>query len=104
MFVMAGALAVGAIGFALADRRATSLFGDPVPRPGAAIDRRLIAGAAIFGTGWGLSGVCPGPAIVNLGFATGPAVIFVVATFAGMAAYEVTERLIRLPEPGDIAA
>lgn len=105
IFVMVGALVVGAIGFALADRRATSWFGDPVSRSMSnAIDRRLLAGAAIFGVGWGLSGICPGPAIVNLGFASGPAAIFAAAMIGGMVIYEITERLARLPQPGDIAA
>ncbi len=105
IFVMVGAVAIGVLGFQIADRRPLSWFGDPVSRSASdVIDRRLLAGAAIFGTGWGLSGVCPGPAIVNLGFASGPAAIFVVAMIAGMAAYEITERLNRLPQSGDIAA
>jgi uncharacterized membrane protein YedE/YeeE len=105
LFVMAGAVAIGVLGFALADRRATSVFGGPVARRTSdEINGRLIAGATIFGVGWGLSGVCPGPAIVNLGFASGPAIIFGVAMIAGMAAYEIVERFVRLPEPSDIAA
>lgn len=105
LFVMGGAVAIGVFGFAFAERRAVSAFGSPVARSTSdEINGRLLAGATIFGVGWGLSGVCPGPAIVNLGFATGPAIIFGVAMIAGMAAYEVTERIIRLPEPSDIAA
>lgn len=105
LFVMAGAVTVGVVGFWMADRRALSWFGDPVSRAASnRIDRHLLTGAAIFGVGWGLAGVCPGPAIVNLGFASGPAAIFVVAMIAGMAAYEMTERLTRLPQPGDVTA
>jgi uncharacterized membrane protein YedE/YeeE len=49
----------------------------------ASIDRRLILGSAIFGVGWGLSGYCPGPAVVALGFGAGRAVLFVGALLAG---------------------
>ena len=105
LFVMAGAVSVGVVGFWMADRRALSWLGDPVSRAASdRIDRHLLAGATIFGVGWGLAGVCPGPAIVNLGFASGPAAIFVVAMIVGMAVYEMTERLTRLPQPGDVTA
>jgi hypothetical protein len=50
------------------------------------VDRRLLAGSAIFGLGWGLAGVCPGPAIVDLGFLDPRAAVFVVAMLAGMVA------------------
>ncbi|MFT8804575.1 MAG: DUF6691 family protein, partial [Acetobacter aceti] len=48
------------------------------------IDRRLIGGAALLGVGWGLVGLCPGPAIVSLGLAQGDGAVFVVAMMAGM--------------------
>ncbi len=91
-FVMGGALVVAAIGFYLAGRRGRSLLGDPLSLPTKdEIDPRLLAGAAIFGIGWGLAGVCPAPAIVNLGFASTPAFIFAAAMLAGMAIYGVTQ-------------
>src|SRR4029453_6865898 len=66
-FVMAGALAVAFAGFRLARGRAAPLlatrFGWPTS---SAIDVRLIAGAALFGLGWGLAGYCPGPAVASL--------------------------------------
>ena len=66
-FVMAGALGVTAIGFAVAKRRGRAVLESrsrwPAP---AAIDAPLVAGAILFGIGWGLVGLCPGPAIVNL--------------------------------------
>lgn len=92
-FVMGGALAVAAIGFHLAARRGRSLLGDPLSLPSKdEIDPRLLAGAAIFGIGWGLAGVCPAPAIVNLGFASAPAFIFAAAMIAGMAIFSFTQR------------
>ena len=58
-----------------------------------ALDARLIGGSLLFGVGWGLSGVCPGPALVNLGFLSAPAAVFVVAMLVGMALYELFNRL-----------
>jgi len=50
------------------------------------IDRRLVIGAALFGLGWGLSGFCPGPALVALGSGLMPVAVFVAAMIAGMLA------------------
>ena len=52
------------------------------------IDRPLIAGAALFGAGWGLVGLCPGPAIANLATLSPPVLLFVAAMIAGMAAHD----------------
>jgi uncharacterized membrane protein YedE/YeeE len=62
------------------------------------VDRPLVAGAAIFGVGWGLSGYCPGPAVVALGFGSGRAFAFVAALLAGSAITELV--LSRLSENG----
>ncbi len=90
-FVMGGALAVAAPGFYFAQKRGKSAFGEPLALPKKQdIDPRLLSGALIFGIGWGLAGVCPAPAIVNLGFASGPAYVFAAAMIAGMALYSFT--------------
>ncbi len=90
--VMAGAVGIGVIAFALARRRSRSLFGDAMQLPTKrAIDRRLIAGSLLFGAGWGLAGFCPGPAIVALGLGNGKAVVFVAAMLAGMGLFELIE-------------
>lgn len=66
-FVMAGALAVTMPGFALLKRRKMALLGAHLDWPGkTTIDRSLLGGAVLFGIGWGLAGLCPGPALVNL--------------------------------------
>jgi len=66
-FVMGGALVVAAPGFALLKRRDASLLGEALHWPRAnTIDPALVGGAALFGIGWGLVGLCPGPALVNL--------------------------------------
>jgi uncharacterized protein len=54
---------------------------------GTAIDGRLVAGAALFGVGWGLSGYCPGPAIVSLATGATSVLVFVGAMIVGMALY-----------------
>ena len=85
-FVMAGAIAVGVLGFAVAKRRRKSLLGLPMQLPGAgAVDRKLVLGGLLFGIGWGLAGFCPGPALVALGMGSAKAVVFVIAMLAGMA-------------------
>ena len=60
------------------------------------IDRSLVLGAAIFGVGWGLSGYCPGPAIVSLGSGARGAFVFVAAMIAGLLA----AGLVRSRAPG----
>lgn len=92
-FVMAGAIAIGAVAFALAGRRANTLLGTPLSLPViGAIDGRLLAGSALFGIGWGLAGICPGPALTLLGAGVAEGVIFVAAMFAGMALFELYRR------------
>jgi uncharacterized membrane protein YedE/YeeE len=87
--VMAGAIAVGFIGFSATARRRTTLLGTPMFLPTArAIDTRLIGGALVFGAGWGLAGFCPGPAFVALGAGHAKALVFVAAMLAGMIAFE----------------
>ena len=84
-FVMAGAVAVTSAGYALARRRGLPLFAAKLQWPSRSdIDAPLIAGAALFGIGWGLIGLCPGPALVNLATLSAPVIVFVAAMAAGM--------------------
>ncbi|KUE87913.1 hypothetical protein ASL20_15830 [Cupriavidus necator] len=92
-FVMAGAILVGVVAFALARRRQRSWLGLPMQWPAlAAVTPRLVLGSAAFGVGWGLAGFCPGPALVALGAGYAKAWGFVGAMLAGMALYEIAER------------
>jgi uncharacterized protein len=85
-FVMGGAAAVAFVAFRVAARRQKALSGEPFHLPAAkTIDARLVVGSLLFGVGWGLVGLCPGPAIVNLGFLDGRAALFVACMAAGMA-------------------
>lgn len=90
--VMGGAIAVGAVAFAIAGKRRTTLLGGELHLPASRqLDRRLILGGLGFGVGWGLAGFCPGPALVALGAGELKAGVFVLAMLAGMALFELLE-------------
>jgi uncharacterized membrane protein YedE/YeeE len=85
MFVMIGALIISAIFFKLAVFRKAPLFSNTFSLPSLQkIDRPLILGAMMFGVGWGISGLCPGPAIVGLATANTDIIIFMLAMTCGM--------------------
>lgn len=90
LFVMGGAIAVGLAGFALAKRLRQSLLGLPILLPTRRDwrDRRLIAGSALFGIGWALAGICPGPGLVLLGMGLREGLVFCAAMIAGMMIFE----------------
>jgi hypothetical protein len=84
-FVMAGAVAVTFIGFAVVLKRPRPLFAETFHLPTRReLDFRIVSGPVIFGVGWGLAGFCPGPAFTALGFGSRAAVLFVAAMLAGM--------------------
>jgi len=92
-FVMAGAISVAAVAFAVARKRTVSFLGAAMNLPKTRrIDRRLVAGSLMFGIGWGVAGFCPGPGLVALGMGEIKALVFVVAMLAGMELYVVLER------------
>lgn len=81
---MGGAIAVAAPAFYYRRRRANvAVSGDATRAPRAGIDGRLLAGAAIFGVGWGLGGICPGPGLVLLTTLAPGAYVFVASMIAG---------------------
>lgn len=87
--VMAGAIPVAAVAYAVARRRGATLGGAPLALPTSSeIDRPLVLGALAFGVGWGLAGICPGPAIVLVGSGHAKGIAFAAAMIAGMLAYE----------------
>ncbi|MFV0302770.1 MAG: DUF6691 family protein [Paracoccus sp. (in: a-proteobacteria)] len=87
-FVLAGAILPMAIAWRIAARRTASLSGQAFPPPPAQrLDARLIAGSALFGLGWGLSGLCPGPSMATLGIGGAPFWAFFAAMIAGMALF-----------------
>ncbi len=84
-FVMIGAIAVGIVGFALVKGKKRAFCGVPILLPANnTIDRTLVVGAILFGLGWGLAGICPGPALVLLGAGVGKGLLFILAMLVGM--------------------
>jgi uncharacterized membrane protein YedE/YeeE len=90
MFVMAGAVGVHALLAPLVLRRSRPVFARNFATPKSQrIDGDLIAGAAIFGVGWGLAGYCPGPALVSLPSHSTSVIAFACAMTVGMLLYRV---------------
>jgi uncharacterized protein len=87
VFVMGGGLLTALIGYQLLFKRGKPFFANRFDLPTATIiDKRLIGGAALFGLGWGITGVCPGPAIAGLVFGNSLSFIFVIGMAAGILA------------------
>jgi uncharacterized protein len=88
-FVMAGAVAVSSAGFALARRRGRPALAPQNLWPTRKdIDVPLVLGSGLFGFGWGLVGLCPGPALVNLAGLSAPVIVFIIAMGAGMIGHD----------------
>ena len=95
-FVMGGGLVVFGVGFIMLKGRQNSFLGASVRLPTASqIDAPLVLGAVLFGAGWGLSGLCPGPALAALTIGGSPAFTFVVAMVVGMFLHQLYQRQIR---------
>ncbi|WP_288017118.1 DUF6691 family protein [Blastomonas sp.] len=87
-FVMGGAMIPMAIAWVVQRRMAAPVAASRFDLPGTnRIDPRLAIGALIFGAGWGIGGLCPGPAIADLAIAPAPAAMFIAAMLAGMAVH-----------------
>jgi uncharacterized protein len=93
LLVMAGAVAVYAVGYRVAMRA-----GRPILEAhfhiarGKRVEPRVLVGALVFGAGWGVSGYCPGPAVTSMASGAAPAMVFVVAMVAGTA---IVDRVVR---------
>jgi len=101
-FVMGGAVLVMAIAWRIRAHMSRPLLGERFSLPDRSdFDGRLIAGSALFGIGWGLAGLCPGPAVASLALAPLAALPFVLAMLVGMALHAlVPERLLRSQNQG----
>jgi uncharacterized protein len=94
-FVMIGAIGVHFVALRWILARPGPIFGGAFQRPErSAIDAPLVVGAALFGVGWGLGGVCPGPGIVDAAAGSGYAIVFTIAMVLGIVAEQ------RMIEPG----
>jgi uncharacterized membrane protein YedE/YeeE len=107
-FVMAAALFVSGIGFALLRRQGRPLLATKHLWPTRTdIDSSLVVGSILFGAGWGLAGLCPGPALVNLAGLMPSVMAFVLAMVAGMITKDLLDRCMTSPaaaELGELSA
>jgi uncharacterized protein len=88
-FVMIGALIVASIGFKLIKAKQKPLLANEFSLPtNQLIDKPLIIGAVLFGLGWGISGLCPGPALVATATFEAHSLMFFAAMIVGMKVYE----------------
>jgi uncharacterized protein len=86
--VMGAAVAASALGYHIAKRRGRPVFGSKLEIPTRRdLEPRLLAGAALFGVGWGLVGFCPGPALTALPLGLWQVFVFVASMLAGMALF-----------------
>ena len=83
-FVMGGAIIPMAIAWLFTNGRKPILGGEFPAKPDATLDRNLVVGSVFFGVGWGLAGLCPGPAIASLSYGGWPHLVFFGAMAAGM--------------------
>lgn len=100
-FVMAGAIAIAGVCFAVARRRARSWLGEAMQIPGKApVTMRLVVGSAMFGIGWAMAGFCPGPALVAVAAGVPKAWGFLAAMLAGMRVFDArADRTAAMPAP-----
>ncbi len=98
-FVMVGAIGVFATLNLLVHRRPRALSGQPLPGPRSrgSVQRRTVLGAVLFGVGWGLSGICPGPAISAIGTLRVEVFVFLGTMLLGMV---VAQRVFGMDTPG----
>ncbi|MDT8921336.1 YeeE/YedE family protein [Pseudomonas taiwanensis] len=92
--VMVGAIGAALVPMAWARRQSVALLGGSMQLPTRRdIDRRLVGGSLLFGIGWGLAGVCPGPALVLLPGGYWQAWLFVAAMLLGMLVFNGIEAI-----------
>lgn len=94
-FVMVGAIGVHLVFQRLMMKRGSPVYGTEFERPSTnEIEVKLVVGSGIFGVGWGLSGYCPGPAVVSMTAGGEEAIGFTAAMLLGMLFYNVAHRLM----------
>jgi uncharacterized membrane protein YedE/YeeE len=100
-FVLGGAILPMAVAWQIARRRRLSVLGTPLPEaPEQKIGHNLVIGSVLFGMGWGLAGLCPGPAMASVSFGGWGGITFLLAMLAGMlAAPALRLRLDRIAAP-----
>jgi len=103
--VMGGAILVGIFAFTMAKKRTTTFLGGVLRFPtNMDIDKKLVIGSLMFGTGWGLAGFCPGPALVSMASGQPKALVFVLAMLVGMLGFELMNRFVHAPRKAKLNA
>lgn len=106
IFVLGSAVVVTFIGYRLVATRHAPLFDEDFHAPTSTlVDKRLLGGAAVFGLGWGITGFCPGPALVGLMTLDPRAAVFLVAFVAGLLIYErwfSRVQIVEVPDPATV--
>ena len=93
LLVLITAVLVAFVPMQLAQRRSKALLGDPIAFPDTrSITGRLILGSAVFGVGWGMTGLCPGPSLAALASLHAPQWLFFASMVAGMTGFELWQR------------
>jgi uncharacterized membrane protein YedE/YeeE len=100
-FVLGGAILPMAVAWRIAALRKTSVLGTPLPEaPDPRLGHNLVIGSVLFGMGWGLAGLCPGPALASISFGGFGGMLFLISMLAGMvAAPPIRQRIDRLAQP-----
>lgn len=92
-FVMGGAVVFNLVSFKLLKKKSSPLFAKEFNLPTAVkIDRSLIIGSALFGVGWGIAGICPGPGIVNIVTLEPKVLVFILSMIVGMIGFKMAQR------------
>ena len=104
VFVIGGAVIVMAIAWRIQARMSRPLFEEKFSLPGRSdFDRGLLTGSALFGVGWGIAGLCPGPAIASLALSPVAVPPFIAAMLAGMALHRAWPRRRHQLHPGSVS-
>lgn len=103
--VMGGAVMVGFFAFTIAKKRTTTFLGGVLRFPATnQMDKPLVIGSLLFGTGWGIAGFCPGPALVSMADGQSKAMLFVAAMLVGMLGFELMDRFVHAPRKAKLKA
>lgn len=93
LVTMAVAMVISGISYILVKKRRVSMLNCPLQIPtNQKIDKKLVTGSALFGLGWGLAGICPGPALLLTGLGISQGIIFTLAMVAGMSMYQFSQK------------